>query len=83
MNVLKCFNFISKNKLYEVKNLSKVSSRTLICNESDSVGGIDDMICLSDLTEGSLLWNLKTRYERNQIYVSKFKKKMNKYYFHY
>ena len=72
MNVLKYFNFISKNKLYEVKNLSKVSSRTLICNESDSVGGIDDMICLSDLTEGSLLWNLKTRYERNQIYVSKF-----------
>ena len=32
--------------------------------------GVDDMICLSDLTEGSLLWNLKIRYEKNQIYVS-------------
>ena len=28
------------------------------------------MIYLSDLNEGSLLWNLKTRYENNLIYVS-------------
>ena len=55
----------TKTKLYEVKNLSKVSSRTLM-----SLDGVDDMICMSDLTEGSLLWNLKTRYERNQIYVN-------------
>ena len=33
------------------------------------VDGVDDMICLSDLSEGSLLWNLKIRYENNQIYV--------------
>ena len=41
--------------------------------------GVDDMICLSDLTEGSLLWNLKIRYEKNQIYVSSFQKKLINY----
>lgn len=31
--------------------------------------GADDMNSLSDLTEGSLLWNLKVRYEKSQIYT--------------
>lgn len=31
--------------------------------------GADDMNSLSDLTEGSLLWNLKIRYEKSQIYT--------------
>ncbi|XP_023929919.1 unconventional myosin-XV-like [Lingula anatina] len=31
--------------------------------------GVDDMITLNDLNEGSLLWNLKIRYEREQIYT--------------
>lgn len=52
--------------MYEVKNFNKVLTRTELPSE-----GVDDMICLSDLTEGSLLWNLKTRYENNQIYVSR------------
>jgi myosin heavy subunit len=30
---------------------------------------VDDMNCLHELTEGSLLRNLKIRYENNQIYV--------------
>ena len=37
-------------------------------NPSDENEGIDDMIYLYDLNEASLLWNLKTRYEKNQIY---------------
>ena len=44
--------------------LSKVFTRSDMPAE-----GVDDMICLSDLSEGSLLWNLKIRYENNQIYV--------------
>jgi myosin heavy subunit len=32
--------------------------------------GLDDMILLNDLNEGSILWNLKIRYEiKQQIYV--------------
>jgi myosin heavy subunit len=58
-------NFIFKNHVYEIKNLNKISSRSEMPEN-----GVDDMICLSDLTEGSLLWNLKIRYEKNQIYVS-------------
>lgn len=53
--------------MYEIKNLMKVLSRSEMPPE-----GLDDMICLNDLNEGSLLWNLKTRYENNQIYVSIF-----------
>lgn len=51
--------------MYEVKNRNKILSRAEIPHD-----GVEDMTCLSDLTEGSLLWNLKTRYENNQIYVS-------------
>ena len=53
--------------MYEIKNLMKVISRSEMPSE-----GVDDMICLTDLNEASLLWNLKTRYEKNQIYVSIF-----------
>jgi myosin-15 len=31
--------------------------------------GTDDMNRLTDLTESSLLWNLKVRYENHQIYT--------------
>ncbi len=34
------------------------------------IEGVADMTCLSDLSEGSLLWNLKIRYDQNKIYVS-------------
>ena len=37
----------------------------------DGADSTDDMNCLSDLTEGSLLRNLKIRYDNNQIYVMK------------
>ena len=32
---------------------------------------VEDMNCLNELTMETLLWNLKIRYERNQIYVCK------------
>lgn len=35
-----------------------------------SADGVEDMIMLSDLFEGSLLRNLRTRYNKDQIYVS-------------
>ena len=53
--------------MYEIKNLMKVISRSEMPSD-----GVDDMICLTDLNEASLLWNLKSRYEKNQIYVSSF-----------
>merc|ERR1719259_1195779 len=31
--------------------------------------GVSDMVTISDLNEASLLWNLKTRYDRGQIYT--------------
>lgn len=32
--------------------------------------GVNDMITMSDLTEASILWNIKVRYEHQQFYVS-------------
>ena len=67
-------NYIGKNHIYEMKNFNKMCSRSEM-----PTNGVDDMIFLNDLSEGSILWNLKIRYEtKQQIYV---KKKCFKYIF--
>ena len=34
---------------------------------------VEDMNCLNELTVETLLWNLKIRYDKNQIYVWEYK----------
>lgn len=48
-----------------MKNFNKIIPRSEM-----PPNGVDDMIFLNDLNEGSILWNLKVRYEnKQQIYV--------------
>ena len=51
-------------KTFTLNNLSSVRSR-----QDLGKSGVDDMIQLSDLNEASLLWNLRLRYDSNQIYT--------------
>lgn len=57
-------DYFGLNQLFEVK-----SNESVLPRSSDSLVDIDDMICLNELNEASMLWNLKLRYEKNLIYV--------------
>jgi myosin heavy subunit len=41
--------------------------------------GVNDMITMSDLSEASILWNIKVRYDHRQFYVG-IRKKSEKIY---
>ncbi|XP_064628723.1 unconventional myosin-XV-like isoform X2 [Lineus longissimus] len=51
-------------EIYRLDNMTNIKQR-----ESLGKDGIEDMVNLSDLNEASLLWNLRTRYEKENIYT--------------
>ncbi|XP_042230048.1 unconventional myosin-XV-like [Homarus americanus] len=53
-----------KSQVFTLTNLSSVRRR-----QDLGPTGVEDMICLSDLNEASLLWNLKIRYDKEMIYT--------------
>lgn len=58
-----------KFKLKENEYDNEMLEQHMIDKGDDNLIGINDMTCLTDLNENSLLINLKARYEKNQIYV--------------
>ena len=51
-------------KTFTLNNLSSVKSR-----EDLGQNGVEDMVTLSDLNEASVLWNLRIRYDNQNIYT--------------
>lgn len=51
-------------KTFTLNNISSVKSR-----QDLGQNGVDDMVSISDLNEASILWNLRLRYDNNNIYT--------------
>ncbi len=57
-----------KTFVFATDETNRVSSRVPLPPE-----GVNDMITMSDLSEASILWNIKVRYDHRQFYVGKKK----------
>lgn len=53
-----------KNFVFPIDEPHRVASRIPLPPE-----GVNDMITMSDLSEASILWNIKVRYDHRQFYV--------------
>ncbi len=58
-----------KSFVFPIDDTTRVVSRIPLPPE-----GVNDMITMSDLSEASILWNIKVRYDHRQFYVGIIKK---------
>jgi hypothetical protein len=68
-----------KTFVFAIDEPNRVVSRVPLPPE-----GVNDMITMSDLSEASILWNIKVRYDHRQFYVgikAKKKKQQLTYFF--
>jgi hypothetical protein len=63
--------------VFATDDTNRVASRVPLPPE-----GVNDMITMSDLSEASILWNIKIRYDHRQFYVG-IKKKQTVVFFVY
>jgi hypothetical protein len=61
-----------KTFVFATDETNRVSSRVPLPPE-----GVNDMITMSDLSEASILWNIKVRYDHRQFYVGILEEKKN------
>jgi myosin heavy subunit len=65
-----------KTFVFATDETNRVASRVPLPPE-----GVNDMITMSDLSEASILWNIKIRYDHRQFYVGIKNKKFSYFYF--